>query len=95
MQPQNKKAPDTIFFATDGAFADALSASPVAALKDALAGGVYAASTKQALLLADGSKLKDCQNTYLKGKNAAKITVFGGTGAAPDSLVKLIAKASI
>ena len=28
-------------------------------------------------------------------KNAAKITVFGSTGAVPDSLVKLIAKASI
>ena len=62
---------------------------------DALAGGVYAAATKQALFLADGKKLQDCQNTYLKGKNAAKITVFGGTGAVPDELVKLIAKASI
>ena len=62
---------------------------------DALAGGVYAAATKQALFLADGKKLQDCQNTYLKGKNAGKITIFGGTGAVPDSLVKLIAKASI
>ena len=192
LQTQNKKTPDTIFFATDSAFADALSASPVAAIKnapiiylkntgsidkatadylksvkgkvknayviggdgvisnammknvatalgltvnktvqrvaganryetcvavnnkfksvlssdgicvakgldfpDALAGGVYAAATKQALFLADGKKLQDCQNTYLKGKNAAKITVFGGTGAVPDSLVKLIAKASV
>ncbi len=192
LQTKTKKAPDTIFFATDSAFADALSASPVAAIKgapiiylkktgsidsatanylksvkgkvknayiiggdrvisnammknvaktlgltvnknvqrvaganryetcvavnkkfknvlpsdgicvakgldfpDALAGGVYAASTKQALFLADGKKLLDCQNTYLKGKNAAKITVFGGTNAVPDSLVNLIAKASI
>ena len=62
---------------------------------DALAGGVYAAATKQALFLADGKKLQDCQNTYLKGKNAGKITIFGGTGAVHDSLVKLIAKASI
>ena len=62
---------------------------------DALAGGVYAAATRQALFLADGKKLQDVQNTYLKGKNAGKITIFGGTGAVPDSLVKLIAKASI
>ena len=192
LQTKTKKAPTTIFFATDSAFADALSASPVAAIKgapimylknkgsidkatadylksvkgkvknayiiggdgvisdammknvanalgltvnktvvrvagvnryetcvavnnkfksvltgdgicvakgldfpDALAGGVYAAATKQALFLADGKKLQDYQNTYLKGKNASKITVFGGTGAVPDELVKLIAKASV
>ena len=191
LQTQNKKTPDTIFFATDGAFADALSASPVAAIKgapiiylnnksidktvaeylksvkgsvknayiiggngvisdammknvakvlgltsgktvqrvaganryetcvavnkkfksvlnsdgicvakgldfpDALAGGVYAAATKQALFLADGKKLQDCQNSYLKSKNAGKITIFGGTGAVPDELVKLIAKANV
>ena len=192
LQDKTKKAPTTIFFATDSAFADALSASPVAAIKgapimylkktgsidkatadylksvkgkvknayiiggdgvisdemmknvanalgltvnktvvrvagknryetcvavnnkfknvltgdgicvakgldfpDALAGGVYAAATKQALFLADGKKLQDCQNTYLKSKNAGKITVFGGTGAVDDELVKLIAKASV
>ena len=192
LQEKTKKAPTTIFFATDSAFADALSASPVAAIKgapilylkntgsidaatanylksvkgkvknayiiggdgvisdammkkaasalgltvnktvvrvagknryetgaavnkkfksvltgdgicvakgldfpDALAGGVYAAATKQALFLADGKKLLDCQSTYLKGKNAAKITVFGGTGAVTDELVKLIAQASV
>ena len=192
LQAKTKKAPTTIFFATDSAFADALSASPVAAIKnapimylkntgsidsatanylksvkgkvknayiiggdgvisdammknvanalgltvnktvvrvagknryetcvavnnkfkstlsgdgicvakgldfpDALAGGVYAAATKQALFLADGKKLQDCQNTYLKSKNASKITVFGGTGAVPDELVKTIAQASV
>ncbi len=192
LQTKTKKAPDTIFFATDSAFADALSASPVAAIKnapiiylknkgsidsataaylksvkgkvknayiiggdgvisdammknvasalglksgktvvrvaganryetcvavnnkfksvvssdgicvakgldfpDALAGGVYAAKTKQALFLADGKKLQDVQSRYLKGKNASKITVFGGTGAVPDELVKLIAQASV
>ena len=192
LQTKTKTAPDTIFFATDSAFADALSASPVAAIKgapimylkntdsidkatadylksvkgkvknayiiggdgvisnammkkvanalgltvnktvvrvagknryetcvavnnkfkstlsgdgicvakgldfpDALAGGVYAAATKQALFLADGKKLQNCQNTYLKSKNAGKITIFGGTGAVPYELVKLIAKASI
>ena len=192
LQTKTKKAPTTIFFATDSAFADALSASPVAAIKnapimylkntgsidkatadylksvkdkvknayiiggdgvisdvmmknvatalgltvnktvvrvagknryetctavnnkfksvltgdgicvakgldfpDALAGGVYAAATRQALFLADGKKLQDCQNTYLKGKNASKITVFGGTGAVDDELVKLITTASV
>ncbi len=191
LQTQNKKAPDTIFFATDGAFADALSASPVAAIKgapiiylnnksidktvadylksvkgkiknayiiggdgvisnammknvakalgltsgktvqrvaganryetcvavnnkfksvlssdgicvakgldfpDALAGGVLAAKNRIPLFLADGKKLLDCQNTYLKGRKASKLYVLGGTGAVPDSLVKLIAKASV
>ena len=192
LQKKAGKAPDTIFFATDSAFADALSASPVAAIKnapiiylknkgsidsataaylksvkgkvknayiiggngvisnammknvatalgltvnktvirvagknryetcvavnkkfkstlssdgicvakgldfpDALAGGVYAAKNKQALFLADGKKLQDVQGSYLKGKNASKITVFGGVGAVPDDLVKLIAEASV
>ena len=192
LQKNVGKAPDTIFFATDSAFADALSASPVAAIKnapiiylknkgsidsataaylksvkgkvknayviggdgvisdammknvatalglkvgstvqrvaganryetcvavnkkfksvvssdgicvakgldfpDALAGGVYAAKTRQALFLADGKKLQDVQINYLKSKNAGKLTVFGGTGAVPDDLVKLIAKASV
>ena len=192
LQKNVGKAPDTIFFATDSAFADALSASPVAAIKnapiiylknkgsidsatadylksvkgkvknayiiggdgvisdammknvatalglksgktvvrvaganrystcvevnnkfkdvltgtgicvakgldfpDALAGGVYAAKTRQALFLADGKKLQDVQSSYLKGKNASKITVFGGIGAVPDDLVKLIAQASV
>ena len=192
LQKNVGKAPDTIFFATDSAFADALSASPVAAIKnapiiylkktgsidtatanylksvkgkvknayiiggdgvisdammknvakalgltvnktvqrlwganryetcvavnnkfaglltgkgicvakgldfpDALAGGVYAAKTKQALFLADGKKLQDVQINYLKSKNAGKLTVFGGTGAVPDDLVKLTAKASV
>ena len=192
LQKKAGKAPDTIFFATDSAFADALSASPVAAIKnapiiylknkgsidsataaylksvkgkvknayiiggngvisnammknvatalgltvnktvirvagknryetcvavnkkfkstlssdgicvakgldfpDALAGGVFAAKTRQALFLADGKKLQDVQSSYLKGKNASKITVFGGVGAVPDDLVKLIAEASV
>ena len=62
---------------------------------DALAGGVFAAKTRQALFLADGKKLQDVQSSYLKGKNASKITVFGGVGAVPDDLVKLIAEASV
>ena len=81
-------------------FAKDLSSKTVCIAKgldfpDALAGGVYAAATRQALFLADGKKLQDVQNTYLKSKNAGKITVFGGTVAVPDSLVKLIAKASV
>ena len=35
LQKKAGKAPDTIFFATDSAFADALTASPVAAIKNA------------------------------------------------------------
>ena len=62
---------------------------------DALAGGVYAAKNRQALFLADGKKLQDVQSSYLKSKNASKITVFGGTGAVSDELVKLIAQASL
>ena len=192
LQTKTKKTPDTIFFATDSAFADALSASPIAAIKgapimylknkgsidkatadylksvkgkvknayiiggdgvisnammknvanalgltvnktvqrvagknryetcvavnnkfaglltgkgicvakgldfpDALAGGVLAAKSRIPLFLADGKKLLDCQNTYLKGRKASKLYVLGGTGAVPDSLVKLIAKASV
>lgn len=192
LQTKTKKAPDTIFFATDSAFADALSASPVAAIKnapimylkntgsidkatadylksvkgkvknayiiggdgvisdammknvatalgltvnktvvrvagknryetcvavnkkfksiltgagicvakgldfpDALAGGVLAAKNRIPLFLADGKKLLDCQNTYLKGRKASKLYVLGGRVAVPDELVKLIAKASV
>ena len=81
-------------------FADLLTGEGICVAKgldfpDALAGGVYAAATKQALFLADGKKLQDCQSSYLKTKNAAKITVFGGTGAVTDELVKIIAKASV
>ena len=65
---------------------------------DALTGGVYAAKTKQAVLLADLSKgsttLLDCQSTYLKSKKPSNITVFGDTGAVPTSLVNLIQQAS-
>ena len=86
--------------AVNNTFKSVLSSTGICVAKgldfpDALAGGVYAAKNKQALFLADGKKLLDAQNSYLKGKNASKITVFGGTGAVPDSLVKLIAKASV
>ena len=61
---------------------------------DALTGGVYAAKTKQAVLLADGNKLQSYQSTYLKSKKPSNITVFGDTGAVPTSLVNLIQQAS-
>ena len=192
LQTKTKKTPDTIFFATDSSFADALSASPIAAIKgvpimylkntgsidkvtadylksvkgkvknayiiggdgvisdammknvanalgltlnktvqrvagknryetcvavnnkfaglltgkgicvakgldfpDALAGGVLAAKNRIPLFLADGKKLLDCQNTYLKGRKASKLYVLGGTGAVSDELVMLIAQASV
>ena len=66
---------------------------------DALAGGVYAAINKAPLFLVNGKlntpKLTDDQNSYLKGKNASKITVFGGTGVVSDEFVKLIANAGV
>ena len=62
---------------------------------DALAGGVYAAKNGLPLFLADGSALKDCQKSYLKEKNPARITVFGGQGAVSDALIGIIAGASI
>ena len=50
-------------------------------------------NNKIATVSADGKKLLDCQKAYLKTKNASKITIFGGTGAVSDDLVKLIANA--
>jgi putative cell wall-binding protein len=66
---------------------------------DALAGGVYAALNKAPLFLINGKaktpNLNDAQKAYLKGKNAATITTFGGEGVVPDSHIADIAKNSI
>ena len=191
LQTKTKKAPETIFFATDGAFADALSVSPVAAVlgspiiylkkdgsldsatknylasikgkvkkayviggdgvisnnmmktvastiglkygatisrlagqtryetcvavnnqfanvltgpslglatgqdfPDALAGGVFAASTKSALFLVNTGfktpKLLDFQTDYLKDKKAKRFFVFGGTGVLSDAAAEQV-----
>ena len=66
---------------------------------DALAGGIYAALNKAPLFLINGKaktpNLNDAQKAYLKGKNAATITTFGGEGVVPDSHIADIAKNSI
>ncbi|MBO5576147.1 MAG: leucine-rich repeat protein [Ruminococcus sp.] len=66
---------------------------------DALAGGVYAALNKAPLFLINGKaktpNLNDAQKAYLKGKNAANITAFGGEGVVPDSHIADIAKNSV
>ncbi len=66
---------------------------------DALAGGVYAAKNSAPLFLINGNSktpnLNDAQKAYLKGKNAANITAFGGEGVVPDSHIADIAKNSI
>ena len=66
---------------------------------DALAGGVYAAINKAPLFLINGNSktpnLNDAQKAYLKGKNAANITAFGGEGVVPDNHIADIAKNSV
>ena len=66
---------------------------------DALAGGVFAAKNKAPLFLINSNAktlaLSKTQQSFLKKKAAASITVFGGTGAVPDSHVKTVAKASV
>lgn len=80
-------------------FADLLTGPGICVAKgldfpDALAGGVYAAINREPLFLADSYKLQECQTNYLKGKKATRISVFGGIGAVPDNVVKVIEKAS-
>ena len=61
---------------------------------DALAGGVLAAQKKIPMFLANG-KLSETQTKYLASRKIDFITVLGGQGAVPDSLVREIAKASV
>ena len=80
-------------------FADLLTGPGICVAKgldfpDALAGGVYAAINREPLFLADSYKLQECQTNYLKEKKATRISVFGGIGAVPDNVVKVIEKAS-
>ena len=82
LQTKTKKAPETIFFATDGAFADALSASPVAAILGSPI--IY--------LKKDGS-LDAATKNYLssiKGK-VKKAYVIGGSGVISDNMMKTVA----
>ena len=47
------------------------------------------------LFLAYGKTLSNSQKAYLKTKNPATLTAFGGKSAVSDELVSLIAKASV
>ena len=84
--------------AVNTTFASVLTGTGICVAKgldfpDALAGGVYAAVNKEPLFLADGSKLQECQSKYLKAKKATRLSVFGGIGAVPDNLVRIIENA--
>ena len=61
---------------------------------DALAGGVFAASTKSALFLVNTGfktpKLLDFQTDYLKDKKAKRFFVFGGTGVLSDAAAEQV-----
>ena len=74
-------------------FGDVLTGEVVCAatgtdFPDALAGGVYAAMNKAALVLVNGKAaaptLTAEQKDYLSSKDAGTIAVFGGTGAVSD-----------
>ena len=68
---------------------------------EAVVGAVGAAKYKRPLLLADTKSLSgqnnltSAQKSYLKDKNASKITVFGGKRAVSNERIKEIAKASV
>ncbi len=60
---------------------------------DALAGGVFAAKNKSALVLTD-YRVFDTQKTYLKNKKVSKIYIFGGEKAVPTKLAQQLAACS-
>ena len=84
LQKNVGKAPDTIFFATDSAFADALSASTVAAVKGA---PVIYLQTKGEIDKATAAYLAD-----VKG-SVKQAYVIGGTGVISDAMMKSAATA--
>ncbi len=84
LQTKTKKAPDTIFFATDSAFADALSASPVAATMGA-----------PIIYLKNTGSIDSATANYLKSvkgkvKNAY---IIGGDGVISNAMMKNVATA--
>ncbi len=62
---------------------------------DALSGGVYAALNRAPLFMENSKQkalsLSKTQTMFLKGKKPLRITIFGGTGAVPDSHAQTIA----
>ena len=81
LQTKTKKAPDTIFFATDSAYADALSASPVAAIKGA------------PIIYLNNKKIDSATAAYLKSvKGSVKNAyIIGGDGVISNNMMKSIA----
>ncbi len=83
LQKKTGKAPDTVFFATDSSYADALSASPVAAVKNA------------PIIYLNNNKIDDKTAAYLKTvkgkvKNAY---IIGGDGVISNAMMKKVATA--
>ena len=83
LQKKTGKAPDTVFFATDSSYADALSASPVAAVKNA------------PIIYLNNNKIDDKTAAYLKTvkgkvKNAY---IIGGYGVISNAMMKKVATA--
>ena len=62
---------------------------------DALSGGVYAALNRAPLFMENSKQkalsLSQSQTAFLKEKKPLRITIFGGTGAVPDSHAQTIA----
>ena len=90
--------------AVNNAFADVLDGSMICIatgcdFPDALSGGVYAAMQKAPLFLENSKlktlKLSQSQKDLLKAKKPQKISIFGGTGAVPDSHAQLIADSCV
>ena len=84
LQTKTKKAPQTIFFATDSAYADALSVSPVAAIKNAPI--IYLKNTGS-LDKATASYLRSVKGSV---KNAY---IIGGDGVISNAMMKNVASA--
>ena len=83
LQKKSGKAPTTIFFATSGSYADALSASPVAAIKGAPI--IYLKNTGSI----DSATAKYLKSVKGKVKNAY---VIGGDGVISNAMMKNVAK---
>ena len=84
LQKKAGKAPDTIFFATDSAFADALTASPVAAIMGA---PIIYLKNKGSIDSATANYLKSVKG---KVKNAY---IIGGDGVISNAMMKNVATA--
>ena len=82
LQKKTGKKPDTLFFATDSSFADALSVSPVAAIK------------KAPIIYLNNKKIDDKTAAYLKTvKGSVKNAyIVGGDGVISSTMMNNVAK---